>query len=387
MLNEFLSANELELIERCRLKAADRPMPEATQEALKNGIPRFLRQLIRTLEMEQTAEPMRSRDISGPSGGGGGSGTSEIGEAAATHGRELLARGFTVDQVVHAYGDACQAITDLAVERRIPFEMEEFRTLNRCLDNAIADAVTEYSYQRDVAIADMQCQAVTERLGVLAHELRNHLQTATLAFSALKAGTVGLAGSTSAVIDRTLVALNRLVDGSVSEVRMEAGMLMQTQLFSLADFIVDMKISAALEASLHDCLFIVSPVDTELAVEADRHLLFAAVGNLLQNAFKFTNPGTEVHLTAHAVSDCIRIEVEDRCGGLPGSDTKKMFAPFTQVGKDRRGLGLGLSIVRRSVEANHGTLRARDLPGKGCVFTIDLPRHALPKVLPEVHSA
>jgi signal transduction histidine kinase len=336
-------------------------MPKATQEALKYGIPSFLRQLIRTLAMEQTAEPMRSREISGPSGGG----RSEIGETAATHGRELLARGFTVDQVVHAYGDACQAITDLAVERRIPFEIDEFRTLNRCLDNAIADAVTEYSYQRDVSIADMHSQAVNERLGVLAHELRNHLQTATLAFSALKAGTVGLGGSTSGVIDRTLVALSGLVDGSVSEVRMEAGMSMQSQLFSLAAFIVDVKISASLEASLHDCPFMVSPVDMELAVEADRHLLSAAVGNLLQNAFKFTQPGTYVHLNAYATGDRILIEVEDNCGGLPGGDPEKLFAPFTQGGPDRRGLGLGLSIVRRSVEATHSTLRARDLPRQG----------------------
>jgi hypothetical protein len=189
------------------------------------------------------------------------------------------------------------------------------------------------------------------------------------------------------VIDRTLVALSRLVDGSVSEVRMEAGMSMQSQLFSLAAFIVDVKISASLEASLHDCPFMVFPVDMELAVEADRHLLSAAVGNLLQNAFKFTQPGTYVHLNAYATGDRILIEVEDNCGGLPGGDPEKLFAPFTQGGPDRRGLGLGLSIVRRSVEATHGTLRARDLPGKGCIFTIDLPRHALPKVLHATYPA
>jgi signal transduction histidine kinase len=361
-------------------------MPKATQEALKNGVPSFLRQLIRTLAMEQTGEGLRSREISRHSGGAG-PGMAEMGETAATHGRELLARGFRVDQVVHAYGDVCQAITDLAVERRTPFEMHELRTLNRCLDNAIADAVTEYSYQREMSIADTQSHAMNHRLGILAHTLRSHLGTATLAFTALKAGTVGLSGSTSAVIDRTLVALSRLVDGSVSEVRMEAGMSMQSQLFSLDAFIGDVKISASLEASLHDCSFIVSSVDLELAVEADRHLLSAAVGNLLQNAFKFTQPGTYVHLTAYATGDRILIEVEDTCGGLPGGDPEKLFAPFMQGGPDRRGLGLGLSIVRRSVEANHGILRVRDLPGKGCIFTIDLPRHALPKVLPETRPA
>ncbi|MBC7982800.1 MAG: HAMP domain-containing histidine kinase, partial [Candidatus Obscuribacterales bacterium] len=54
---------------------------------------------------------------------------------------------------------------------------------------------------------------------------------------------------------------------------------------------------------------------------------------------------------------------------------EKMFLPFTQHGTDRSGLGLGLSICRRSVEANKGTLTVRDVPGSGCVFTVDLPQH------------
>ena len=381
MLHEFLSDNESELIHRCRAKAAERPLPASVKEALQHGIPIFLRQLIQTLEIEQTGDPLRSLEISGPAGGGKPV-MSKMGETAATHGRELLDHGFTIDQVVHAYGDACQAITDLAVERRIPFQMDEFRTLNRCLDNAIANAVTEYSYQRDVSIANKQAQATNERLGILAHELRNLIQTATLTFSAIKAGNVGFSGATAKVMDRTLVALGRLVDGSVSEVRMEAGMAMHSQLFSLADFIVDLKISASLEAKLYNCWFEVSTVDLELAVEADRHLLSAAVSNLLQNAFKFTQPGTAVTLNAYAAADRILIDVEDHCGGLPWSDAERLFAPFTQGGVDKRGLGLGLSIVRRSVEANQGILRVRDRPGVGCVFTIDLPRHAIQENIP-----
>jgi signal transduction histidine kinase len=69
--------------------------------------------------------------------------------------------------------------------------------------------------------------------------------------------------------------------------------------------------------------------------------------------------------------------VRDRCGGLPPDSAQHLFDSFHQAGDDRSGLGLGLSISRRSVEANEGTLTVRDLPGKGCVFTIDLPRHAV----------
>ena len=52
-----------------------------------------------------------------------------------------------------------------------------------------------------------------------------------------------------------------------------------------------------------------------------------------------------------------------------------MFLPFKQSGEDRSGLGLGLAICRRSVEANNGVLSVRDVAGSGCVFTIALPRH------------
>jgi signal transduction histidine kinase len=120
-------------------------------------------------------------------------------------------------------------------------------------------------------------------------------------------------------------------------------------------------------------------VDPALAVHADRESLISAVGNLLQNAFKFTRQHSEVSLSAYAAADRILIDVEDSCGGLPPGDFEKMFTPFTQGSTDRSGLGLGLSICRRSVEANNGALRVRDLPGSGCIFTIDLPRHALPE--------
>ena len=377
MLPEFLTTNRIELIARCRSKVAKRLAPKATDEEMEHGIPLFLDQLIKTLRMEQTTNPMRSRRVSGSSGGDN-KGASEIGETAARHGLELLQHGFTIDQVVHDYGDLCQAITDLAFEHNAPFEVDEFRTLNRCLDNAIADAVTEFNYQRDVIVADEQDQALNERLGFFAHELRNHINKATLALAVIKAGKVGLDGSTGAILDRSLVGLRNLIDRTLTEVRLTAGMTAQYQLFSLADFIAEVKLSASLEAQVTECVLTVSVVDPHLALDADRDLLLSAVGNLLQNAFKFTHHGTEVTLKGYAVADRILIDVEDNCGGFPPGAAEKMFLPFTQGSADKSGLGLGLSISRNSVEANDGILSVRNLPGSGCIFTIDLPRRSLP---------
>jgi signal transduction histidine kinase len=134
---------------------------------------------------------------------------------------------------------------------------------------------------------------------------------------------------------------------------------------------------AELTALVRGCTLTVATVDPSLAISGDRDQLYAAVINLLQNAFKFTHNHTEVTLEAYALSDRILIDVSDQCGGLPPGNAEKMFAPFMQNGMDRSGLGLGLSIARRNVEANAGVLSVRDVPGTGCVFTITLPRFSL----------
>ena len=385
-MHDFLIANREELIARCRAKVAQRARPGEVQRELEYGITPFLDQLIKTLQVEQTAQPMNSRKVSGPTGGGKPA-LSEMGETAAEHGRELLQHGYTVEEVVHDYGDLCQAVTDLAYERKFEIKVDEFRTLNRCLDNAIATAVTEFGYQRDFVVADQQADALNIRLGFFAHELRNLLSTATLALSVIKLGNVGLSGATGAVLDRSLVGLRNLIDRSLAEVRMTAGLPVQHELFSLEEFISEVKLAGELEAQVKGCALFVSDVDSRLAVDADRDLLFSAVGNLLQNAFKFTHPGSEVTLNAYSAAGRILIDVEDNCGGLPAGDAERMFRPFTQGSEDKSGLGLGLSISRRSIEANSGTLSVRDIPGSGCVFTIDLPRHSMPDPVAELLEA
>jgi signal transduction histidine kinase len=384
MMHEFLAANRLDLIERCKAKVAIR-VPGTTIVEMDHGIPLFIDQLIKTLQLEQSADPMRSRKVSGASGGGEHA-FSEMSAAATEHGRELMKRGFTIEQVVHDYGDLCQAITDLAFEQGASIEIDEFRTLNRCLDNAIAVAVTEFTYQRDFRVAETHTSDLNERLGMFSHEVRNLLNTATLALSTIKARDIGLGGATGAVLERSLIRLRHLIDRSLSEVRMTAGLAIQYRLFSLADFIGEIKFSAALEAKMRGCTLSVSIVDRRLAVDADRDLLFSAVGNLLQNAFKFSRADSAIMLSAYAAADRIFIDVEDGCGGLPPGEAENMFKPFTQGGGDRTGLGLGLSIARRSVEANAGKLSVRNVPGSGCVFTIDIPRHTLPKQAPLVYT-
>ena len=365
MLHEFLATNHDELVRRCREKVAKRPAPEPTPTELEFGIPLFIDQLVKTLRAEEAAGPQaKAAEV-----------PADIGTNAGKHGNELLLKGFTVDQVVHDYGDLCQSLTELAHEKQAPITVDEFHTFNRCLDNAIADAVTEFGRHRDRIISNETTRTMNERLGSLAHELRNLLNTAMLAVHAVKHGSMGMAGATGAVLDRSLHGLKDLIDRSLADVRLTAGLQVHSEPIQIDDFLEDIRISAAMEATDRELAFTMT-IEKGLVVDADRQMLASAIANLLQNAFKFTHPHGHVSLTARATAERVVIDIEDECGGLVSKKTQEMFLPFEQQNGDRTGLGLGLSISRRGIEANGGRLTVRNVLGKGCVFTIDLPAGA-----------
>ena len=142
------------------------------------------------------------------------------------------------------------------------------------------------------------------------------------------------------------------------------------------EFLEDVEAAAILDATARGLQFSVVSVPRHVTVHVDRQILASVVANLLQNAFKFTRPGTTVVLRVDASIDRVLIEVEDECGGLASGDLNELFRPFEQRGVDRTGLGLGLAFSRWGVEQSHGRIYARNLAGKGCVFTVDLPRIA-----------
>lgn len=354
MLHEFVTLHRDEIILRCRAKVSKRSIPPPTDAEINHGVPLFLEQLAHSLRLGEASNP-------------------EICVTAALHGHDLLLQGFTVGQVVHDYGDICQSITELAVELGAAIGAEEFRMLNKCLDDAIAGAVTEYGRARTRSDIDGELARGGIRLGFLAHELRNLTNTATFAFEALKSGDVGVAGSTGAVLSRSLAGLRALINRSLSEVRLTEG-IQRPEQFPVAEFVAELAASTKLEADAKGVTLAVLPVDGGLAISADRQVLNSVMVNVLQNAFKFTRPATTVTLRVNTTDERVLIEVQDKCGGLP-EDANELFRPFEQRGADRTGLGLGLSFCRWGVEANHGRIHARNVAdGEGCVFTVELPR-------------
>jgi signal transduction histidine kinase len=353
MLHEFITAHREEIIKRTQKKIALRTAPLLADEGPESAVPLFLDQLVHVLQSE-APHALASNP--------------QLDQSAAMHGREMLRRGLTVAQLVHDYGAVCQSITQLMTERGTAINSEDYRHMNGTLDDAIAAAVTGYSQQREQSLSDQE----VGRLGFLAHELRNLLSTAILAYQAVRSGRVGIVGSTGDLLGRSLKSLNTLVDRSLSEVRL-ASRIEKRQRVRAAELIEEAEASATIEAVDRGLQLRVAPVDYELVVEVDRQLVEAAVANLLQNAFKFTRAQGQVSLRAHASEGRVLIEVEDECGGLPPGKAEELFLPFEQRGADRSGLGLGLAISLQSVKANGGRISVRNLPGKGCIFTIELP--------------
>ena len=365
VLHNFITANREEIIVRCRSKVAVRSVPPPTKAEIEHGVPVFLDQLVTALRPGSTANP-------------------DIADSALHHGHDLLMQGFTVSQVVHDYGDVCQSITELAVEVNEPISTEDFRTLNRCLDDAIAGAVTQYGRERAQSTVDGEVARGTERLGFLAHELRNLVNTAIMAFEVLKSGNVGTGGSTSKVLDRTLLAMRTLVGRSMAEVRLSHG-IQNRERFTVSDFISEVASGAGMDAQARGLTLTVLPVDAAVSIEGDRQILAAVLNNLLQNAFKFTRPRSTVTLRVGGGAERVLIEVLDECDGLPRSKVGDIFRPFEQRGADRTGAGLGLAFSRWGAEVHSGRIYARNLSTHGCVFTLDLPRVDAPSFLLSGH--
>jgi hypothetical protein len=281
--------------------------------------------------------------------------------------------------VVQDYGDVCQSITELAVELDAPISTEDFQMLNRCLDDAIAGAVGQYGRERAALEIEGESERGSERLGFLAHEMRNLINTALVSLEILRTGNVGVGGSTGGVLRRSLMSAQALINRSLAEVRLTQGIQNREQ-FLVSGLIEELAPAATLEANSRGLELTVMPVEDGVSIEGDRQILTAVVGNLLQNAFKFTRPRTRITLRVGASAERVLIEVQDECGGLPSGNINELFRPFEQRSADRSGLGLGLAFSRWGAETNDGRIYARDLPDLGCVFTVDLPRLSVPAV-------
>ena len=171
MLHEFLTVHHVKLIDHCQMLAATRGPPRLPRDEMRYGVPLFLAQVIDTLRSELNLGSTDDQSEAASARTEKPQAT-QVSKTATEHGRELFERGYTFDQVVHAYGDVCQAVTELANDRGAPIAAREFKILNHCLDDAIAAAVTELARRRYHLAWESSKSAMDARLRDLMQGLR-----------------------------------------------------------------------------------------------------------------------------------------------------------------------------------------------------------------------
>jgi hypothetical protein len=159
------------------------------------------------LFLDQLVDALRLGSVAG----------AHLATTAQQHGRDLHRRGCTVAHVVYHYGDVCQAITELAGHSATPLSTDDMHTLNRCLDEAMAGAVTAFGHGRDAALSETS-RAASVHLASCAAELRNVLHATVVALAVHRSGDDGAVDRADAVLRRSLLAIPDLIDRVLADV-------------------------------------------------------------------------------------------------------------------------------------------------------------------------
>lgn len=357
-LHELIRRNRDRLVQSWLDRTRGTLTPSALPSAeTVDSLPEFLEQLAHCLE------------------GGGGAADERLQRIAAAHGLQRLSLGFDLGEVVREFGILRGCILEVARELGHPASAEDLDGLLRHIDAARSASIANYTAAREQELQDHAAMHVA----FMAHELRNPLSSARMAVQFLqRKGALEPSERHAEVLDRSLRRLQDIIDTSLLDVRLKAKLQPQRARLLLRALLEELKTETSSEAESRQ-VTVELEVEGELRVDADPRLLRSALSNLLRNALKFTHRGGCVRVHAHGAGPGrVSIDVSDECGGLPEGVAERMFDPFIQLGADRSGFGLGLAITKQAVDAHAGTLRVHDLPGKGCIFTVELPVLALP---------
>lgn len=225
--------------------------------------------------------------------------------------------------------------------------------------------------------------AKTEFLSTVSHELRTPLTSIRASLDMALAGAFGPLPDKSAgvlgIAQRNAHRLGVLIDELLDLQKMEVGKMK----FDYCDVSLSEIVGAAVAdntayARELDVTLVMRPVERDIYVRADPMRLEQVITNLLSNAAKFSEAGSEVGVDISATSDQVRISVRDHGAGIDPADHDRIFDSFSQLDNtDSRkfsGTGLGLNISKRIVEAHGGLISFEPNTGGGTVFFVELAR-------------
>jgi signal transduction histidine kinase len=356
VLHQVLSAKRDEVMLRWNALVQGKLAPEAMPPLeLANEIPKFVTEIIAALRVDSGLSSF------GPS--------PEVSMTAAGHGAQRLRLGFSIDSVVREYGFLREAIVATATDSGVQPTLRETQIVFDAIITGIADAVTEYSRQRDAQLS----RQANEHFAFIAHELRDPLSSATAAFLFMKlSGLLPVENRSVAAIEHGLQRTKELIDQTLQIARVASGIELRRQSTTLSHLLGDVELGAISEAESKG-VAIKSTIEKDDQVSIDIRLVRSALSNLLRNAVKYTTAGSVVELRGQVTNGRLVIEVEDCCGGLDPGKVEEAFAPFIRLDNRQTGFGLGLAIAKQAVDAHGGNIRVQNLPGKGCIFVLEIP--------------
>ncbi|HHY95233.1 MAG TPA: GAF domain-containing protein, partial [Firmicutes bacterium] len=264
----------------------------------------------------------------------------------------------------------------------------------RRLLEAFADllAVAALRLQLAAEAEQARCLAASEKLRTalfnsISHDLRTPLASITAAVTGLLEGGDIYQPEARESLLKTIREgagrLNRLVGNLLDMARLESGMLRLNLEWCDVEDILGVTLRQ-LQEILHDRpVRIDIPPDLPM-VKADFTLIEQVLTNFLENAVKYSPPGSEIAVSARREEQELRVAVSDRGAGIPEEDRERVFDKFYRLHSPRHvsGTGLGLSICKGIVEAHGGKIWAEARPGGGSVFNFSLPFTEPPRAEP-----
>jgi signal transduction histidine kinase len=350
-LHEFMACHREEILEVCRARLHNAD----ADHSIEQDVALFFDEVLRAIRRD-SGHPATFSPLPGHS------------ETAARLGAEQQRAGLEVTRIPAIFGAISNAIGFVGDRYGLSITAEEYRIFNACIDAGVATSIEKFS-SRDKEQEQMR---VTQHFGYLAHELRNALGNAALAFKLMRSGGVASTGRTGDILGRNLTRMEMLVAQTLGSVQMDAGVAPDLRALQVAAVLRNLEASAIPERAISIGL----EVDDSVYVVADEMLLTSAISNLLHNALKFSRSGSKVTLRSRADAQGVLIAVDDECGGLVAGDALDLFLPFVKGQGNPRNTGLGLAITKRAVEVMGGSLKVSNRAGFGCSFAVLLPRAA-----------
>jgi signal transduction histidine kinase len=216
----------------------------------------------------------------------------------------------------------------------------------------------------------------TEAVAALSHDLKNPLgviqSAAELAEGASADETAEQLARIRRGVRQSLDLVNNVLDAEALEVHALTPARERLQLNQLVTEVVELYASTAASRSISLSMRLSPDLPT---VPADAQLLSRALGNLLSNAFKFTDEGGNVEVATMYEAGCVIVAVRDSGRGIPIQDQGRLFEKYSRASSAgrREGSGLGLYIVQSIIRAHGGRIGVESDTSKGTVFRVELP--------------